>query len=177
MDKNQQFQFKIDEDDEKEIENMPLCAEKLMMQLLNKISTKEQTSALIEDWSTIERRLEIEGQSSYEVNLISKDIKIFLQQDNLINAFQKLKELHSILRDLNIPKLFRLIIGNNDALELVKGKNIHLFIGLTRTGIVLIHIVLFSIKMKNINYYSRKINNFAFFGWFKNGKRNSKWKT
>ena len=104
------------------------------MQLLNKISTKEQTSALIEDWSTIERRLEIEGQSSYEVNLISKDIKIFLQQDNLINAFQKLKELHSILRDLNIPKLFRLIKGNNDALELVRGKNIHLFIGLTRTG-------------------------------------------
>jgi len=134
MDENEQFHFKIDEDDQKEEQNMPFCVEKLIMELLNKVSTKEQTSALIEDWSTIERRLEIEGQSSYEVNLISKDIKIFLQQDNLINAFQKLKELHSILRDLNIPKLFRLIKGNNDALELVRGKNIHLFIGLTRTG-------------------------------------------
>jgi hypothetical protein len=134
MNENAEIHFKIDEDDENELQFMPLCAEKLIICLLKKISNSIENCDLIEDWLIIEKRLELEGKDTYEVSLIAREIKTSLEKHDLKNALKKLTELHLILRDLNIPKLLRLIKTNNDALDLVKGKNVHLFIGLTRTG-------------------------------------------
>ena len=119
MNENTEIQFKIDEDDENELEYMPLCAEKLIICFLKKLSNSVEHPNLKEDWLSIDKRLELEGLDTYEVSLITREIKSSLNQNNFINALKKLSELHSILRDLNIPKLFRLINANNDALDLV----------------------------------------------------------
>jgi hypothetical protein len=115
--------------------------------LIKKISNSIKHCDLKEDWLIIQKRLKLEGNDTYEVSLIAREIKINLKMNNFISAFKKLTELHSILRDLNIPKLLRLINTNNDALDLVRNKNVHLFIGLTRTGKIFVKMFIFNFEL------------------------------
>jgi hypothetical protein len=135
------MELNIDYDDQKELENMPPCAEKLLVDLSVNLSQNHDKDfdkdGLLEELKKLKKNLTDEGLlevNRYEINKILTVIKNALQQNNISLAFGKLKELHTILRDLNIPKLLRLIKENNDALDVVNEKNIYLFIGLTGSG-------------------------------------------
>lgn len=126
--------FKIDEDDLKEIKNMPLCAEKLLITLMFEFSRVDGCDTLINDIQVLKERMELEGLNTYDVDQLFKDLKIMLRRNDMIGSFNCLKQIHGSIRELNIPKLFRLTKENNDALDIVKDQNIYMFIGLTGSG-------------------------------------------
>jgi hypothetical protein len=122
---------------------MPLCAEKVLIELVHDLcQTDNDENELINDLNKLEERLKIEDLDSYEVVYISKELKIFISQKNFNAAVRNLKEIHSLIRYLNIPKLLRLTKENNDALEIVKDQNIFLFIGFTGSGSLFLFILL-----------------------------------
>jgi hypothetical protein len=130
--------LKVDEDDQLELEKMPLCAENLLIQLM--VSTESPNSdqdGLIDDLNRLKSRLEVEGLfdiNRYEINQVLRDVQQSLGRNDLSLSLRKLKELHAILRDLNIPKLFRLIKENDSNLSKLMNQNIYLFMGRTGSG-------------------------------------------
>jgi hypothetical protein len=130
--------LKVDEDDQLELEKMPLCAENLLIKLM--VSTESPNSdqdGLIDDLNRLKSRLEVEGLfdiNRYEINQVLRDVQQSLGRNDLSLSLRKLKELHAILRDLNIPKLFRLIKENDSNLSKLMNQNIYLFMGRTGSG-------------------------------------------
>jgi hypothetical protein len=129
------LEYTIDPDDREELSKMPLCAEKVLIELaLDLCQTDNDENKLINDFNKLEERLKTEGLYSYESIRICKSLKNFISQKNFDSAVGKLKEILSLIRDLNIPKLLRLTKENTDALEMVRDRNIFLFIGFTGSG-------------------------------------------
>lgn len=131
----------IDSDDLNELKVMPLCAEKILFELILELSCDDVNITKIkQDFEKLKGRTAEENPKmnhSYEIDHIFRDMKTFLSQNDksgFNSIIQKLKELHCLLRDLNIPKLIRLIKENNDALDMVSDKNIFLFMGFTGSG-------------------------------------------
>ena len=137
--------------DENEIKHMPLCAEKLLINLINLLEKSDFTNGFEKEWKELEKRLKIEGLDSQEVNQITEEINSLLNQRTFAELHDKLKRIQSLLRDLNVPKLLRMIKENNDALDKVKNKNIYLFIGLTKSGKNVLFIFFNKVKT-NIRY-------------------------
>jgi signal recognition particle GTPase len=130
--------FKVDDDDIEELRKMPACAEYFLISLMRDISRFETNDVKIDETnlSKLEERIYSEHLNSYEIDEFLVNVKTYLSQNDNKRAFSELQNIHKKLRDLNIPKLFRLTRENNDALDKeVKGKNIYLFIGLSGTGI------------------------------------------
>ena len=130
--------FKVDNDDLEELINMPVCAEYFLISLMRDISRFENNDVKLEETNLtkLEERIYSEHLNSYEIDEFLDNVKKYLSRNDYKLAFLELQNIHKKLRDLNIPKLFRLTRENNDALDKeVKGKNIYLFIGLSGTGI------------------------------------------
>ena len=127
--------FKLDSDDLNELKNMPVCAEKLLISLMNDVSKVDDIHVFQDDFAELKERIVLEGLDSYEIDQLLKDIKTSLNRNEPRTAFSTLKSIHLKLRDLNIPKLLRITEENNEALDReIKDKNIYLFIGLTGSG-------------------------------------------
>ena len=127
--------IKLDNDDFNELRVMPLCAEKLVINFQVELKSDDfQREKLLECLEQLKERLELEGLNSHDNIDLCREMNSSLSRNDKYSVFEKLKQLHSNLRQLNIPKLLRLTKENKDALEIVRDQNIYLFIGLTGSG-------------------------------------------
>ena len=135
------MKFKVDNDDLEELKNMPVCAEYFLITLMRDISKVKNDDVKLDETNLtkLEERIYLEHLNSHEIDEFLDNVKISLSQNDNKRAFSELQNIHKKLRDLNIPKLFRLTRENTDALDKdVKSKNIYLFIGLSGTGIYIV---------------------------------------
>jgi hypothetical protein len=131
--------LKVDKDDLEELRDMPECAEYFLISLMKDLSRVENDDVKLDETNLtkFEDRVYLEGLNSHDIDELLDNARITLSRNDLTATLSSLKEIHKKLRDLNIPKLFRLTTENNDALDKeVKDKNIYLFIGLSGTGIL-----------------------------------------
>ena len=127
------MEFEVSSDDLEEHTNMPYCAEKLLIALMHSIP-QDDNKTLFKKLDELKERIGFEGLYTYEVNILYKEIINSLNKKEFGLAFSSLRKIHDTLRSLNIPKLLRLIKESDNALEIVKDKNIYLLIGHTGSG-------------------------------------------
>lgn len=125
---------------QKDYKKMPLCAEKIILMLIYysnmffKYKKEPFAMNVQSELNLLHQRLEHEELLSETVEDIYQDIKSFLIHENYSGATSKLKMMLHRLRDLNIQELFRLTQTNDEGIQLIKGRNIHLLIGVTGSG-------------------------------------------
>lgn len=109
---------------------MPECAEKFILELICRC---EGPFGSMNDVNTIlanlENRLREEALDSKPVREIFSRIK----RSTTLNL-DMLEQMLGCIRDIDIHRLKRLTSGNNEALEVIRGKNVYLFMGLTGHG-------------------------------------------
>ena len=130
-----------------DVEKMPHCAEKILMNLIcicsmDKFPHLQQTLEKINlsefDFSNeineLHKRLMEEEINYNHAKEIYDKIREYLETKDFNSALIQLKELYKILRDINIQELLRLTSSNESSLKLIKDKNVYMLMGLIGSG-------------------------------------------
>ncbi|CAF4392841.1 unnamed protein product [Rotaria sp. Silwood2] len=134
----------------KDFSSMPCCSERSVICLLYYISLNIIGNTFVLDYNIeIPDRIEREIQNEFEIlekrlkieELGTKEIQhlvdvsfINVKRESWKSALVPLKQLLKQINSLNMQEMFRLVEKVNDAAQLIKNKNIILFLGGTGSG-------------------------------------------
>jgi hypothetical protein len=160
----------VSQDDIDELKAMPCCVEKILIELILDLSRHPESMDQIKlKMDALTDRIEkedIKKNNCYEIDQLMQNINTCLARNDFNLSIEKLKELHGLIRDLNIPKLLKLCKENDSAIEEIKDKNIYLFLGFTGTGNFLKHFFNYREKVlffkKLFLYFQESQHHFTF---------------
>ncbi|CAF0744473.1 unnamed protein product [Adineta steineri] len=130
--------------------SMPLCAERSIISLLFHISLKlghkpivddhsfdvpvDVETAILKELECLDNRLKLEEIEFLKAPYSSKEAYANVKNENWKDVSKLMKQMLKEVRPLDISELFRLVEKTNDAADLVKNKEVMLFLGDTGSG-------------------------------------------
>jgi len=126
--------FEMDKSMLKDISEMPICSEKLVMELICLLSSETQIELPESTWDGLRTQLRSEKLFQLEIETKIREAQNFVNQGKKQDALKLLSQSLKQIRPLDMFEIERLLVQSAKAQKAIQGEKIVLLIGKTGAG-------------------------------------------